>query len=66
MLTARRAAELNYPTVAELVAAGERGSPHATRASIALGAVVAATLAEMEASETEGAQARSSSSSYCY
>ena len=45
--------------MAELVAAGESGSQHATRASIALGTVVSETLAEMEAVETEGAQAQS-------
>ena len=59
MLTARSAAELDFPSVAELVAAGESGSQHATRASIALGTVVSVTLAEMEAAETEGAQAQS-------
>ena len=45
--------------MAELVAAGESRSQHAIRASIALGTVVAETLAEMEAAETEGAQAQS-------
>ena len=59
VLTARSAAELDFPSVAELVAACESGSQHATLASIALGTVVSETLAEMEAAETEGAQAQS-------
>ena len=61
VLTAQRAAELDFHSLAELLAASESGSQpvHANRASIALGTVVSETLAEMEAAETNGAQAQS-------
>jgi len=53
VLTARHAAELDFPTVAELVKASASGTQpaHATRARLALAAVVSKTLAEMEAAQ---------------
>ena len=53
VLTARRAVELDFATVAELVAASESGSEpsHAVRARLALSTVVESTLAEMEAAQ---------------
>ena len=53
LLTARRAVELDFATVAELVEASESGSEtsHAVRARLALSTVVESTLAEMEAAQ---------------
>jgi len=53
VLTARRAAELDFPVVADLVEASEVGTypAHTDRARLALGTVVSETLAEMEAAQ---------------
>ena len=53
VLTAERAAELDFLLVADLVAASEGGAnpDHASRARLALAAAVNQTLAEMEAAE---------------
>lgn len=53
VLTARRAAELDHPSVADLVAASESGVEPAlvARARLALATVVSQTLAEMEAAQ---------------
>ena len=61
VLTARLSQELDYPSIADLVAASESGSnpTHTQRAGIALATVVSDTLAEMEAAEMDGVQAES-------
>ena len=61
VLTARRAAELDFASVSELVASSEGGNhaSHASRARLALATAVSDTLAEMEAAEMNGAQPES-------
>ena len=53
VLTARRAVELDFPSVADLVAAHESGADplHAARARLSLSTVVESTLKEMEAAQ---------------
>lgn len=59
VLTARRAAELNYPLIADLLLANLKDTVHAARADLALATAVSETLAEMEAAEMDGAQQQS-------
>ena len=53
VLTARRAVELDFPSIADLVAASESGAhaAHSARADLALATVVSTILEEMEAAE---------------
>jgi hypothetical protein len=53
VLTAQHAAELDFPSIADLVTASESTmhQAHASRAQLALATVVSETLAEMEAAE---------------
>ena len=51
VLTARKASELDVPSMADLLATNESGGAHAARANLALATVVNDTLAAMEAAE---------------